>query len=179
LAVRLTDKYFDWLVDIVAVDNKSFTKLFAQLHEIPFTYSIPLDRNRAFDGRDLRYRFTCDYNCPDYALDSLPSICSVFEMMIALSVRCEEYIADDPTYGNRTAQWFWRMISSLGLNGMYDSNYDQAYVQSVITRFLNREYSPDGRGGLFAIKNCEFDPRTVQIWHQMLRYLDDILLRDI
>ena len=179
MAVRLTDKYFEWLTDKVVIDKNSFNKLFAQLHEIPFVYSIPLDRNRAFDGRDLRYRFTCDYGCRDDALDSLPSICSVLEMMIALSIRCEEYIMCDPLYGDRTAQWFWRMVSSLGLNDMYDSNYDQDYVRDVVARFLNREYSPDGRGGLFIIKNCELDLRTVQIWHQMLRYLNDITLCDI
>ena len=100
-------------------------------------------------------------------------------MMIALSIRCEEAIMGVPMYGDRTRQWFWSMIASLGLNACYDSRYDENYVTDVLTRFQNREYEPDGKGGLFTIKNCEFDVSKVQIWHQMLRYLDDMTLCDI
>lgn len=181
MAVKICDKYFEWLVGIVAPDksNNHFERLFAQLHNTPFYYTIPLDRNRAYDGRDLRYRFSVIYGYNKLALDNLPHICSVFEMMVALSIRCEEYITSDPAYGDRTSQWFWGMISSLGLNGMYDANYNEDYVSSVITRFLNREYSPDGKGGLFTIKHCEFDVRDVQIWRQLMRYLDSVLVCDI
>lgn len=49
-------------------------------------------------------------------LDNRP--CSVLEMIIALAIRLEEHIMDDPDIGNRTGQWFWDMIVSLGL-GFY------------------------------------------------------------
>lgn len=53
------------------------------------------------------------------------------EMIIALAIRLEEHIMDDPDIGNRTGQWFWDMIVSLGLGseGLID----------VIRRFLNRD----------------------------------------
>lgn len=183
MAVTIRDKYFEWLVNIVTQDrfdkNISFNKLFTQLHDTQFTYSLPLDRNRAYDGRDLRYRFTSEYGCPDRMLDDLPRICSVLEMMIALSVRCEEAIMGDPMYGDRTAQWFWLMVGNLGLAGCYDSNYDAAYVTGVLTDFLTRNYGPDGKGGLFHVRDCEFDMSRVEIWHQLLRYLDTVAGYDI
>ena len=82
---------------------------------------------------------------------------------------------DNPAVGDRTAQWFWSMIVSLGLGSMTDSRFDEYYVERVIDRFLNRDYSPDGRGGLFTIPRCEEDLRDVEIWYQTTWYLDTIM----
>lgn len=82
---------------------------------------------------------------------------------------------DDPDVGDRTGQWFWGMIKNLGLGSMTDARFDEEYVESVIERFLNREYEPDGRGGLFRIRNCTEDLRNVEIWYQMCWYLDTIV----
>ena len=98
--------------------------------------------------------------------------CSVLEMMIALAIRCEETIMDNPLYGDRTAQWFWRMMSNLGLGLMTDDIYDRDLVKQKIDRFLNREYDPDGKGGLFYIRGCAEDLRNVEIWAQLCWYLD-------
>ena len=96
-------------------------------------------------------------------------------MIIALAIRCEECIMDDPKYGNRTGQWFWGMISNLGLGGMTDYNYKEIVVDRKIDIFLDRKYDPDGRGGLFTIRNCEFDLRDVEIWRQLCYYLDTMV----
>lgn len=81
---------------------------------------------------------------------------------------------DDPTMGDRTGQWFWGMIINLGLGCMTDDQYDEEYVESVVRRFLNREYEPDGRGGLFRVRRCEYDLRNVEIWDQLGWYLNSI-----
>jgi hypothetical protein len=101
--------------------------------------------------------------------------CSILEMMVALAIRCEEEIMYDPDIGDRTAQWFWCMIANLGLGGITDDVYDRAYVDDILIRLLYREYEPDGRGGLFRIRNCEYDLREVEIWCQMLWYLNTIV----
>jgi hypothetical protein len=138
---------------------------------------IPKDQNRAEGGIDLRYRFAISQGYEDdieeilYILDGP---CSILEMMVALAIRCEEDIMDDPCMGDRTAQWFWGMIVSLGLGPMMDHNFDVLLVDEVIHRFLNREYEPDGTGGLFTIRNCEEDLRDVEIWIQMCWYLNTI-----
>lgn len=172
---EVINKYFQWLTDIVKVDGcPSYRKLLMYLHRTPFTYEYK-DSSRASDGENLRYRF---YNeVPGITRSNLLYLngpCSVLEMMIALAVRCEESIMDDPRYGNRTKQWFWQMVKSLGLNWMNDERFNRDECQSAIERFLNHEYSPDGNGGLFTIRGCDKDLRKYDIWTQLCWYLDTI-----
>lgn len=82
---------------------------------------------------------------------------------------------DDTQMGDRAGQWFWGMVHSLGLSPMIDPKFDRQFVDDVITRFLNREYEPDGNGGLFTIRHCAHDLRTVEIWWQLSWYLDSIM----
>lgn len=174
---EVINDYFEWLSDIVCKNRfskeVSYRKLLMLLHNIEFTYSMPMDDNRAQDGIDLRYRFSCDRNLPS-AMTYLKGPCSVLEMMIALAIRCEETIMDDPERGNRTGQWFWGMISSLGLRTMIDDRIDKAFVLDRIEHFLNRDYEPNGEGGLFTIRHCNRDLRGVEIWGQLMLYLDSI-----
>lgn len=176
----LNNEYFEWMCKIVH-DTKytrrsSYKKLLKYLHDREFEFIIDMDSNRAEDGMDLRSRFAYDYKRlgPTIAeyLDDGP--CSILEMMVALAIRCEEHIMDDPEMGNRTGQWFWGMIENLGLKSMTDNRFDERYVEKVIDRFLNREYEENGEGGLFTVNRCAFDLRTVEIWYQMCWYLDEI-----
>ena len=96
-------------------------------------------------------------------------------MMVALAFKVEEQFMDDDDYGNRTGQWFWNMIASLGLGTMNDNDFDEGYVRRVIYRFLDREYESNGKGGLFTIENCRCDLRDMEIWSQFMWYLDDFL----
>lgn len=154
-------------------ESVTFRKLFTFLHDTEFTYFVPHDENRAADGMDLRYRFCLHHDCEDleYCLDGP---CSVLEMMVALAIRCEERIMSDPNYGDRTSQWFWGMISSLGLSGQTDYNFNERLVQDVLWTFLNREYAPNGKGGLFTIRRWDRDARDVEIWHQLMAYLNTL-----
>ena len=175
---RIINEYFEWLSDLVCGKRYSkkisYRKLLSYLHSITFNYSIPNDVNRAKDGIDLRYRFAMTHGYRDIPV-CLDGPCSMFEMMAALAIRCEETIMDDPSIGDRTGQWFWGMIKNLGLWTMTDDNFDEEYVDHVIDRFLNRDYDPDGRGGLFRIKHCGRDLRKVEIWYQLCWYLDTIV----
>lgn len=169
---KIEEEYFEWMYEIVC-DNRfskghSFRKLLEHLHDIEFTYTIRRDANRAQDGIDLRNRYAYEIEFEDDILDYITGPCSVLEMMISLAIRCEKEIMDNPRYGDRTGQWFWKMITNLGLGSMLDSRYDVFYVEGIIATFLNRDYEPDGRGGLFTIKDCDYDLRHVEIWNQML-----------
>lgn len=175
---RIINEYFEWLYDLICgkrySQRISYRKLLSHLHSITFTYSIKHDVNRAEDGEALRYRYAMLHGFTDVP-ECLDAPCSVLEMMIALAVRCEETIMDDPNFGERTGQWFWLMIDNLGLSLMTDRKYDPDTVDKIVTRFLRREYEPDGTGGLFRIEDCVCDLREVQIWHQMCRFLDTIM----
>ena len=170
-------RYFNWIYGLVCDDDYlSYKKLLLSLYNIEFTYEYILDGNRAKDGVSFRYRFGYENGYSNEEintyLDNKP--CSVLEMMIALSFRIEEEIMINSKYGNRTGQWFWGMVVSLGLGSMENRFFDEKYVAGVIDRFLNRDYEPNGRGGLFTIKNTERDLRSVDIWCQMCEYLDTI-----
>ena len=159
---ELIDQYFNWMYQLV-VDNrysKSYHKLFSRLHDTDFTYTIPMDGNRAEDGIDLRYRFGREYSYPD--------------AMIALAIRCEEHIMDDPDIGNRTGQWFWSMLVNLGLGSMHDAKFDRYRVDRILERLLEREYRRNGEGGLFTINNGR-DMRKTEIWYQMNYYLSEVI----
>lgn len=177
----VNDKYFDWMCELVCDERypvrRSYRKLLSYLHERDFTYILEFDGNRAEDGIYLRYRFAYEHrgyneevvlNC----LDRGP--CSILEMLVALALRCEEDMMDDLDLGNRTGKWFWEMISSLGLRSMSDSYFRKQQVDIIIDKFLNREYEPDGRGGLFTIPNSRQDLREIEIWQQMCWHLNDI-----
>lgn len=179
MLTNIREDYFGWLFDLVCGDiyakQISYKKLLTHLHEIEFRYLLPLDSNRYEDGLSLRRRYaltTFHEEAYDEVIDALAGPCSVLEMMVALAIRCEEDIMDDPSIGGRTKQWFWGMIRSLGLGSVMDHNYDEQHVENVIERFLRREYEPDGRGGLFTIKNCNYDLRNIEIWYQLNWYLD-------
>ena len=81
---------------------------------------------------------------------------------------------DNPDYGDRTGQWFWGMMRSLGLSSMLDHIYDAEKVDKILDVFLNRCYEPNGAGGLFTIRGCKKDLRYVEIWYQLMWYLNTI-----
>ena len=79
------DEYFEWLYEFVCGERFakefSFRKLLVYLHSREFTYTLNMDSNRAQDGIDLRERY--------YGDSTIKGPCSVLEMMLALSIRCE------------------------------------------------------------------------------------------
>lgn len=178
---ELKNEYFEWMCSLVC-DNKyigrqSYKRLLNSLHCTEFTYTIGMDGNRAEDGIDLRYRFGYEYRIDNSKiaafLDDCP--CSVLEMLIALSLRCEEHIMDNPESDSGIGQWFWEMIKNLGLYSMNDSHFDTEYVNEVTICFLDRKYKRNGEGGLFTVKKHRNDMRTTDIWYQMMWYLDEVL----
>lgn len=172
----IANEYFEWMCGLVDDPGRpryiSYEKLLRRLHETEFRYIMPRDENLAIWGMNLRYRFATTHG---YGREGeIDGPCSVLEMMVDLAVRCEESIMNNPEIGDRTGQWFWEMIVNLGLGYMTDSRFDIDYVDDVLERFLDRRYEPDGRGGLFTIRNCGCDLRKVEIWYQFCWYLDTI-----
>ena len=175
---QIINDYFEWLWNFTKCRGHSQNrKIITLLHNIEFRYSIPMDANREEDGIDLRYRFITEVGIPKnyqevYAY--LDGPCSVLEMMIALAIRCEESIMDDPDIGDRTSDWFWLMMKNLGLDYMSDRKFDRDIAEEKISIFLDRRYKRNGEGGLFVV-NGRRDLRKVEIWYQMCWYLDTIM----
>lgn len=168
--------YFSWICNLIHdKKHKNYKKLLNHLFNIPFHYILPMDDNRYADGIDLRYHYSYEQSVDQREMEYYfgADQCSVLEMMVALARRCEN-IMDDPDIGNRTPNWFWDMISNLGLITMTDDNYDETYVDEALQRFMDRKYEKNGKGGLFIVRNKKHvDMRQVEIWYQAMWYLND------
>lgn len=178
---RIRVEYFEWMYGMTCRERYpqsiSFRKLLMHLHNTSFRYSMIRDGDRASDGLRLRRRFGNSMGYSEYDIEKAFEYydVSVLEMIIALAIRIEEDIMDNAEVGDRTNQWFWIMIVNLGLGDMTDERYDGQHVEDILNRFLDREYEPNGKGGLFYIRNTCRDVRNLEIWYQMCEYLNGIV----
>ncbi len=89
----LENLYFNWLcAKVIHVENPTpsltYWKLFRELHNFEYVWLISGDDNRAEDGLELRTEFLMEVNLPDDPVWSGVG-CSVFEMLIAFSRKCQ------------------------------------------------------------------------------------------
>ena len=173
----LVDDYFEWMCSHVCNEKQrlQYSELLRFLFNREFTYILPLDENRALDGVELRYRYGREADISrsrvELVLDIRP--CTVLEMLVALSIRIEETIMDNPEEGDRTPEWFWMMLYNLELTPYEDSNFSEEQVEFIVNRFLERIYDTDGKGGLVYIRNPRSNLRDVEIWYQLMWYISD------
>ena len=176
---EMNERYFQWMTHLVCENGygrrRSYQKLFSLLHDTEFIYTMDMDANRADDGTDLRYRFAYEFHLDGNEvrkyLDQRP--CSILEMMVALAQRCEEQIMDNPNDGNRTGKWFFEMLKSLGLSLMDDEHFNLLEALDILVKFMQREYGENGQGGLFTLRYPRWDMREIEIWYQMMAYLEE------
>lgn len=175
---NLYDNYIEWMKGIIYEKRKihDFEYLISTLARTPFIYDIPMDGNRVEDAIALRYRFADESYVDRLEIKRLDDVqVSVLEVLLALSIRCQETIMDGTDEENDTlAKWFWIMLDNLGLSQMNDAHFNESEAMEIIDRLLLRQYEPDGRGGLFTVNKKDIDMRDVEIWYQMLWYLDEL-----
>lgn len=172
--VIVNNRYFNDLVDFV--DGIEYRGVLWRLFITVFHWDIAMDKNRASDGLKLRDKF----NARDVDIDRVfknRDDVSVLEVLIAMSIRCEEDIMRMNGAGDRTIEWFWLMLDNLELysigleNDLHDEVYQAStedYIENVLTRFMNRNYNFDGsNGGLFIVKHPRRDMREVDLWMQL------------
>jgi len=167
--------YFRWLCK--QIENRgahTYRKLFEILMEREFYWSVPNDDNRIEDGIKLREIFAQSH--PPFLPDSSSLPCSILEMLIALSYRMEN-ILSERTEGDRSRQWFWEMIHNLGLDQFHDENFYMAkrngVIDHILNTFMNRTYDRYGHGGLFPLKKTAKNSAKIEIWYQLMQYLDE------
>jgi len=170
---EFSKSYFTWMYNLAFGNHPNYKMLFNTLNNIEFTYIHPYDENRLEDGVSLRYDFCYRNNLPYDVADSYfdNKHCSVLEMMLALAIRCEDHFVSNPIF--TVERLFFDMLKSLGIHTMTDRVYDRTKVISSINTFLNREYEPNGKGGLFTI-DTDKDLRKEEIWYQMCWYTNTI-----
>lgn len=160
------DEYLRFLISLVYDEryfSVSYNKLFKKLYDTEFVSVMLMDENRASDALKLRDGF-----------GDICHPCSVLEVLIALSNRCEEQIMHNDIQGNRMGLWFWEMIGNIGLSSMDDNRYDEEYVNDILRRFLYHNYGSNGLGCAFRSASHP-DLRDEELWYQMNYHLADIL----
>lgn len=182
--MQIDKRYFKWMcqkIDGEYFHCSSYKKLLSCLNNKGFTYSVSHDGNRYEDGIDLRYRFAYENEIPSSIITSELDLysCSILEMMVALALRCEEQIMVDISIGDRTSLWFKEMVKSLGLFRMTDDSFDAEKVNDILDRFIERRYDKNGKGGLFTTVDPYVDMRSMEIWYQMMKYLNEYLEGEI
>lgn len=175
---NVADVYFQWLCDKInaSYNKKSYTLLMCALHRKDFIWLVPNDDNRAYDGEKLREEFAEVFNYPN--VGDLDRPCSMLEMLVALSDRCDDIMANPDLYGG-SSKWFWVMMNNIGLDEFTDEFIDEAYgranaefrINEKLNKLLSRDYERNGFGGLFPLNSSKVDQRKTEIWYQMSEYL--------
>jgi hypothetical protein len=177
----IRDRYFDWLYGLISTDEfsqkLSYHQLLETLYFIPFRYYLPMDDSRAKDGVALRYRFGKRMDIPEIVIKNELDTrqCSVLEMLVALCLRCEEHIMHDDAVGDRTGKWFWDILENMHLTDYDDANFDSTKVREIVETFLTRRFKPNGEGSIATLTDCKYDLREVEIWDQMMWWLDYVI----
>ena len=169
----LDDRYLRWLYGQVGSVNarqkaRTHWSLLRQLNETIFVAIVPHDENRIADAKDLRYEFLAETEDEQGDLEWMRSPCSALELFIVLARQLAFEMDDSPQV------WFWHLLEVLNLEGYNDRDYNedaQKEVSRCMDRVIWRTYSPDGRGGLFPLRDAHRDMRKIELWYQLNAYL--------
>jgi hypothetical protein len=165
------DAYFGVLCDLAGlespVDNCGYFEVMNRLYHTEFYWTVPNDDNRASDGLKLREKY-------GFVQEDLP--CNLLEMFLALAIRCDDEIMYNPTDGDRHTDWFWMMMTNLGLSKYRDRSFGKAWghddITDILDIFMERRYGFSGHGGgLFPLKDPRKNQTDVEIWYQLSTYL--------
>ena len=161
--------YVRWvLTEKLGLTDKEMRKnlnLVLALTNVEFVWRHPMDENRAIDGLELRDDF--EYETGEFLDKSsgLPPNCSLFEMLAALAIRCENQLMRNSLLGDRTSKWFFEFLDNLGLLGLDER--DVEYIVDACNQFL------DGKKDLFPLKKRGINQRNEQIWKQLTAYINE------
>jgi hypothetical protein len=165
--------YFDWLYNMVCPPlggRASYRTVCEHMNHVVFDWSVPNDDNRAAEGKELRYEFFEEADLPqdaDTQRFTEPDA-SVFEVIVALCRRAD-FQAE-----RGINNWFRIILENLGLIECSDDKVgpkDAEKIDRVILKMNSRRYRPNGRGGLFPLRNPTEDQREVELWYQLAKYL--------
>lgn len=180
----LKEQYFSWLYDKVKQD-RTYVKLCKELHRIRFRWTVRNDDNRAADGRNLRDVFIDEMSLDESSLEVtyfLKGEATVFEVMVALSLRMNDLMYELNDRENHAGKWFGELLLNLRLTEHTDNSepgrrldeMTEQKIWKVCEILMDRTYEYDGSGSLFPMKRRPpKDMRKVEIWYQLMLWLNE------
>ncbi len=169
----LIKDYILWLGDLVKLDDKKecggYYCLIKALYRKEFYWTNDMDENRSDEGKALRDIFAEDCGL-DEVPDEINGACSVLEMMIGLAKRWngEVSLTEDE---DRSDEYFWQMVTNLGLEGCTDDKFDPEMVREKLDILLDRDYPENGKGSLFPLERSKESQKDIELWYQLQNYL--------
>lgn len=181
--------YFNWLTSLVdnPPNGKNYSKLFECLHKYKFKAINNFDKNRQNDAMELRkvycnsiyYKIYVFSNCPETMLldDDNLELCTFLELLICLSKRMEFEMTSDSDMDYSMNRWFWELISNIDFTRFDNEYWDELDSEKNIVERINlineRKYANNGYGGLFPTNEPPYNMRKLQLWYQMMKYLQE------
>lgn len=164
-----------WILKNVLKLSRSITNfyrpLFTCLHNTPFHWRVDDDRNRATDGMYQRNWFYEECGFSNHLFDA--KSCSVLEMLTALAVRMDNEYTGIPGEPDPSGI-FMEMLNNLGLLDVPSRNFGKFDgTAEILDKWMNREYEPNGKGGIFPLDHITVDQRIQPIWNQMNSYVTE------
>lgn len=132
----LIKSYYDWLMEKIDFDDKvmMYENLLEYLFNKDFIWleTIPLDKNRASDGLELREEYAKILGPEGNGFMQIISSkrCSILEMLIAFSIRLTQLVSLEKY------EFFWMFIDNLGLGWATEYDFDIDIVEGIINDFL-------------------------------------------
>lgn len=157
LANAKPDSYLRYLCDLAGATGRRDKYLAMLLDTIEYTYFVDNDENRAEDGKQLRINY-------GWINKDIP--CSVLEMLLGVSLRMQFFLSH---LDNSVSYFYDLLIGNLNLRDLCQ-NYE---VEDQVFIFLERRYKPNGYGGLFPLNRPFQDQRRIEVWYQMMAYIEE------
>lgn len=168
------EAYFRWLCSKVYYSELSDThcRLMEALFDTEYYGIIGNDDNRGEDGKKLRDQFYETFLRDGSIVMDGP--CRFLEMLVALAEDME-YLLLDSCDDLGVDAIFWEIVDNLGLTAYTDIRFDRvngtAVVEETLRRVMDRDILPDGRGGMFPLREPTRDQRGIEFWAQAQDYL--------
>ncbi len=176
---NILELYEEWLINKIEFGNKTdmYRGLLDLMFSMDFYYTMREDRNRATDGTDWRWIF-----CEEAGLNveelnaALGPECKILEMLVGLAYKIAYDIIGETYKGDRTPDWFWRFVKNLDLEGCYGDYLPieiRTGAMSRLSKWMSRDISYNGDGGLFPLVNPPGDEQKTEIMYQMYAYVHE------
>lgn len=181
--------YQIWLMNYIHFRYEGYQKLVHLLWNTPFEGKlIGFDENWIANGLFLREYFErqTGKNLGIFKDHS----CTVMEVLIAISMRIEEYIGYESA-----SETLWELLENLGLDKFrdkksklssekdgkndifytFESGFDKKSALVILQTWMERRYKSNGKGGLFPLKSTKRDQKQVEMWSQLNEYYHEKL----
>jgi len=174
----IEQEYFVWLTSIAMRDMRScYGRLLGHLHDRVFYWSVKYDENRAQDGRMLRELFNEQHSdiLKEYQIEC-ETPCTFLELLVSLAARMNDQLYR-PVAPDRTNLWFITLLNNLELLSFTTGNCAISgalqNIDAIVDRVIGRTYNSSGKGGIFPLDSKNEDQRDVELWYQMMIYIEE------